>query len=340
MINTLWFLVLSAMLVGYAILDGFDLGVGILHLGVARGEVERETALNTIGPVWNGNEVWLIAAGGAMVAAFPHLYAAAFSGFYLALMIVLWLLILRGVSIELRHQVDNPLWREAWDVTFSLSSALLAALFGVAVGNVLRGVPLDAEGSFRGSFALLLNPFALLCGALGVAALALHGAAYLAMKTEGALQRRARRAVLPLWGGMLALLVAVTAASFPVQPDFTRNFARWPILALLPLAAACSAAGVAWFRRQGRDGAVFFSSAALIGTVLGAAAAGLYPRLLPNLAGSAGPALDIYNSASSGRSMTIALAIYLAGMAIVIAYLVNVYRVWRGKVGTGDGYHA
>jgi cytochrome bd ubiquinol oxidase subunit II len=339
MINALWFLVLAAMLVGYAVLDGFDLGVGILHLWVARREDEREAAVNTIGPVWNGNEVWLIAAGGAMVAAFPHLYAAAFSGFYLALMIVLWLLILRGVSIELRHQVHNPLWREAWDVTFSASSALLAVMFGVAVGNVLRGVPLDAEGNFQGSFALLLNPFALVCGVLGAAALALHGAGYLVMKTEGDLQRRARRAVLPLWSATVALLAAVVAASFVVQPGFTGNFGRWPVLVVLPLAAVCAASAVAGFHRRGRDTASFLSSGALIATVLGSAAAGLYPRLLPSLAGSTVPALDVYNSASSTRSMTVALGIYLAGMAIVVVYSINVYRVWRGKVGTGDGYH-
>jgi cytochrome d ubiquinol oxidase subunit II len=282
--------------------------------------------------VWNGNEVWLIAAGGAMVAAFPHLYAAAFSGFYLALMIALWLLILRGVSIELRHQVDNPLWREAWDTTFSASSALLAVLFGVAVGNVLRGVPLDAEGSFQGSFALLLNPFALLCGVLSFCALGLHGAAYLAVKTEGALQRRARHAVLPLWGATVTLLAAVVASSFSVRPDFAANFSRWPALALIPVAAIGAAAGVARFRSRDLDTPTFLASGALIATVLASAAAGLYPRLLPNLAGSDGASLDIYNSASSARSLTLALGIYLAGMAVVIVYVVSVYRVWRGKV--------
>jgi cytochrome bd ubiquinol oxidase subunit II len=339
-INTLWFLVLAAMLVGYAVLDGFDLGVGILHLGVARRENERETAINAIGPVWNGNEVWLIAAGGAMVAAFPHLYASAFSGFYLALMIVLWLLILRGVSIELRHQVESPLWRDGWDVVFSAASALLAVLFGVAVGNVLRGVPLDAHGAFVGSFALLLNPFALLCGLLSLAALALHGASYLAMKTEGDLQRRSRFVVLPLWTAVVVLLAAVTMASLSVQPTFPANFARWPLLGVIPLASVFAALGVAWFRRRGRDAAVFMSTAALIATVLGSAAAGLYPRLLPGLAGSAVPALDIYNSASAARSMTIALGVYLGGMAIVVVYVVTVYRVWKGKVRAGEGYHS
>jgi cytochrome bd ubiquinol oxidase subunit II len=340
MVNSLWFLVLAAMLVGYAVLDGFDLGVGILHLVVARREDEREMAINAIGPVWNGNEVWLIAAGGAMVAAFPHLYASAFSGFYLALMVVLWLLILRGVSIELRHQVDSPLWREGWDVVFSVASALLAVLFGVAVGNVLRGVPLDAHGAFVGSFALLLNPFALLCGVLSLATLALHGASYLAMKTEGGLQRRSRGAVLPLWSAVVALLVAVTFASLSVQPTFPANFARWPLLGVIPLASVFAAVGVTWFRRRGQDAAVFMSSAALIATVLGSTAAGLYPRLLPGLAGSAVPALDIYNSASAERSMTTALGVYLAGMAIVVVYVVTVYRVWKGKVRAGEGYHS
>jgi cytochrome d ubiquinol oxidase subunit II len=338
MINTLWFLVLTVMLAGYAVLDGFDLGVGALHLLLARTPAERETAIAAIGPVWNGNEVWLLAAGGSMVVAFPHLYAAAFSGFYLALMIVLWLLVLRGIAIEFRHQVDHPMWRDAWDVTFCLSSALLAVLFGAAVGNVLRGVPFDIEGNFRGSFALLLNPFALLCGVLSLFALGLHGAAYLAMKTDGPLQQRARRSVVPLWIGMVVLLAAVTGASFVVQPGFTGNFARWPVLALVPLLGAAAAISMPLFRRSGRDTATFLSSATLIVCVLGSAAAGLYPRLLPGLPGSAISGLDIHNAASSARSMTIALGVYLFGMAIVIVYLVNVYRVWGGKATTG--YHA
>jgi cytochrome bd ubiquinol oxidase subunit II len=337
MINTLWFLVLAVMLAGYAVLDGFDLGVGALHLLLGRSTEERESAIDSIGPVWNGNEVWLLAAGGSMVVAFPHLYAAAFSGFYLALMIVLWLLILRGTAIELRHQVDNPLWREAWDVTFCLSSASLAVLFGAAVGNVLRGVPFDIEGNFQGSLALLLNPFALLCGVLSLASLALHGAAYLAMKTVGPLQQRARRAITPLWGGMMVLLAAVAGASFVVQPGFTLNFGRWPVLVLVPLFGAASAVAIPLFRRRDNDRATFLSSAALIASALASAAAGLYPRLLPGLPGSPVAALDIYNSASSTRSMTIALAVYLVGMAIVVLYLVNLYRVWKGKVA--GGYH-
>ena len=337
MINTLWFFVLAAMLTAYAVLDGFDLGVGALHLALARRPDEREAAIDAIGPVWNGNEVWLLAAGGAMVVAFPRLYAAAFSGFYLPLMIVLWLLILRGVAIELRHQVDHDLWRQAWDVTFCGSSALLALIFGVAVGNVLRGVPLDADGNFVGSFTVLLNPFALLCGALSLSALALHGAAYLALKTEGHLQQRARTSILMLFGCTTALLAAVAAASFLVQPTFTANFARWPALTVIPLGALVALAAVPVFARRGAHRATFLSSAASIMATLGSAAAGLYPRLLPGLPGSALPALDIDNAAASAHGLWTAFAVGLFGMALVAIYQVTLFRVWRGK--TTDMYH-
>lgn len=330
---TAWFIVLSFMLAGYAVLDGFDLGVGALHLFTGRSERSREMAIDAIGPVWNGNEVWLLAAGGSMVVAFPHLYASAFSGFYLALMLVLWLLVLRGLSIEFRHQVHNRLWADAFDVTFAGASILLAVLFGAAVGNVLRGVPLDADGTFQGSFALLLNPFALLCGVLSLVTLSMHGAAFLATKTSGELQARARRLVLPLWVGTIVLLAAVVAASFLVQPGFTANFGRWPWLAAFPLIGVAAAALLPVFNRAGNDARAFLASSALIAGTLASAAAGLYPRLLPALSGSPHASLDIYNTASATRSQAIALGIYLVGMAIVVVYMVNVYRVWRGRVG-------
>ena len=338
MTNTIWFIVLTFMLAGYAVLDGFDLGVGALHMFVGRTREEREIPINTIGPVWNGNEVWLLAAGGSMVVAFPHLYAAAFSGFYLALTLVLWLLVLRGIGIELRHQVHDPLWEDAWDVTFSIASALLAVLFGAAFGNVLRGVPLDADGNFVGSFAIVLNPFALLCGVLSLATLSLHGATYLVMKTSGPVQARARRLVLPLWGVAMAVLVGVIAASFVVRPDFTANFMSMPWLLVIPAVGVAAAAAIFLFARRQDDTRTFLASCAFIVGVLGSAAAGLYPRLLPALAGSPHASLDIYNTASPPNSQQIALVIYLVGITIVAVYLVNLYRVWRGKVGHGDGY--
>jgi cytochrome d ubiquinol oxidase subunit II len=335
MINTAWFVVLVFMLGGYAVLDGFDLGVGALHLVLPRDERERATAIDAIGPVWNGNEVWLLAAGGSMVVAFPLLYAASFSGFYLALMLVLWLLVFRGLGIEFRHQIDHEIWRQAWDAAFSVASILLAILFGVALGNVLRGVPMDEAGSFRGTFALMLNPFAILGGVLSLSVLCMHGASYLAMKTSGPLQERARRFVGPLWSSSVVLTTIMVAASFDVRPDFTRNFARWPWLVAVPLLAAAGFAGLRVFRARGDDLRAFLSSAAAIVGLLGSAAAGLYPRLLPTPYGSAFAGLDIYNTASAPSSLRIAMIIYLIGMAIVIVYLVNAFRVWGGKV-TGE----
>lgn len=331
MVHELWFAVLAFMLAGYAVLDGFDLGVGALHLVVGRTAAERGRAIDSIGPVWNGNEVWLLAAGGSMVVAFPSLYAASFSGFYLALMIVLWLLLLRGISIEFRHQVASPLWFEVWDVVFSVASLLLAVLFGVALGNVLRGVPLDANGEFQGSFALMLNPFALLGGVLSLVTLSLHGATWLALKTDGTLQPRARALIGPLWWATLALLAAMVAASFVVRPDFTANFTRWPVLWVFPIIGISGATYVrfAWARHDNRG--AFLGSCTLIIGVLTSVAAGLFPRLLPALPGAAHPGLDIYNAASPANSMRIALGIYVFGMVLVIVYLVNVYRVWKGK---------
>ena len=337
MINTVWFIVLAFMFVGYAVLDGFDLGVGALHLLIGRTTQERGRLIDTIGPVWNGNEVWLLAAGGSMFAAFPHLYATSFSGFYLALMLVLWLLLLRGLGIEFRHQVDHDLWRHAWDVAFSVSSALLALLFGVALGNVLRGVPLNEGGEFQGTFTLMLNWFALLGGVLSLALLSMHGAAWIALKTDGPLRARARRLAGVLWWAAMALLVATVAASSVVRPDFTANFVEHPWLLLAPVITASAAMATKGFQGRQDDRRAFAAGAALIAGVLASVAAGLYPQLLPAGPGSAHPGLDIYNSASPEGSLRIALAIYLWGLALVVLYQVTVYRIWRGKVR--DVYH-
>ncbi len=337
MINTAWFIVLAFMLAGYAVLDGFDLGVGALHLLLGRDTRERGTLIDTIGPVWNGNEVWLLAAGGSMFVAFPHLYATSFSGFYLALMLVLWLLVLRGLGIEFRHGIDHDMWRHAWDVAFSLSSVLLALLFGVALGNVLRGVPLDARGEFQGTFSLMLNWFALLGGALSVALLSMHGAAWIVVKTEGPLQARAERYARVLWWVAMALAAAMIAASFVVRPDFTANFVEHPWLLLIPVVTAAGAAAIKYYqgRRDGRR--AFVAGAVLVAGLLASVAAGLYPQLLPAAPGSAHPGLDIYNAASPEGSLRTALAIYLWGLALVVLYQVSVYRIWRGKAR--DVYH-
>ena len=333
MINDAWFVALAFMLAGYAVLDGFDLGLGTIHLLLGRDRTERARLIDSIGPVWNGNEVWLLAAGGSMVVAFPTLYAASFSGFYLALMLVLWLLLLRGLGIEFRHQIHHPMWEDAWDVVFCGASALLALLFGVALGNVLHGVPFDADGTFQGSFSVLLNPFSLLGGLLSVVTLALHGACWAALKTDGALQERARRFAAGLWAGAAFALLGMIAASFIVRPDFTRNFSTYRLLWIWPgiTVGALVANRRAMARRN--DRAAFLASAAYIAGILASTAAGLYPMLLPARDGSAFPGLDIYNAAAPAGSMRIALVIYLIGLSIVAVYLYNTVRIWKGKSG-------
>ena len=332
-IHDVWFVVLASMLAVYAVLDGFDLGLGTIHLLLGRNREERARLIDSIGPVWNGNEVWLIAAGGSMVVAFPTLYAASFSGFYLALMLVLWLLLLRGLGIEFRHQIHHPMWEDAWDVVFSGASALLAVLFGVALGNVLRGVPFDADGTFRGTFAVLLNPFALLGGVLSVVTLSLHGACWAALKTDGALAARARRFASGLWTVGAVVLLAMIAASFFVRPDFTRNFTTYPLLWVWPVMTVGSFVVNRLALVRGDDRGAFLGSSAYVAGILASVAAGLYPMLLPALEGSPFHGLDIYNAAAPSGSMRTALVIYLIGLAIVAVYLVNIFRIWRGKSG-------
>jgi len=332
MLNTIWFVLLAAMLAGYAILDGFDLGAGSLHLWLGRDARERGQVIDAIGPVWNGNEVWLLAAGGAMVVAFPTLYATSFSGFYLALMLVLWLLLLRGIAIEFRHQVHHEMWQDWWDVVLNVASVLLALLFGVALGNVLRGLPLDANGQFVGTFTLMLNPFAIVGGLLSVAILSMHGASFIALKTEGVVHARARVAARTFFWVALVLLAAMVAASFVVRPDFTRNFAKWPWLGAAPLLVLVAAVATHVYQRRGDELRAFLASAAWIAGILLSVAAGLYPMLLPASSGSAHPGLDIFNSASPEGSLRTALGIYAFGMTLVTIYLVNIYRIWRGKV--------
>jgi cytochrome d ubiquinol oxidase subunit II len=323
-LNTAWFLLLAFMLAGYAVLDGFDLGVGIVHLRLGRDRAERTQLIDSIGPV-------LLGAGGALVAAFPNLYAASFSGFYLALMLVLWLLLLRGIGIEFRHQIHHPLWEDAWDVVFSIASTLLAVLFGVALGNVLRGVPFEADGQFRGTFAVLLNGFSLLGGALAVATLAMHGACWVAVKTEGPLHARAQRFASTWWWASAALLVAMIAASFLVRPDFTGNFTAHLWLAAVPVLTVAALVAVRVFVGR-NDTRAFLASCGYIAGILASIAAGLYPTLLPALPGSAHGGLDIYNAAAPHGSLQTALIVYLVGLAIVSVYLVNIYKVWKGKI--------
>ena len=280
--NVTWFFVLGAMLTAYTVLDGYDLGVGSLSLWIAKNDDERRMVLNSIGPVWNGNEVWLLAAGGMMVVSFPRVYAVGFSGFYLALMLVLWLLILRGVSIEFRSQSRNPLWRELWDAGFWVGSLLLALLLGVALGNVVRGLPIGADGYFQGTFAMMLNPYALLTGILSIVILAWHGTNYLRVKTEGSLFERAVRWSRTLWWITVAMVIVVTVATFIVLAGRPRNFQVLPAGWAIPLLII---AALAWgFRWRGgaSSTAAFRSSSLVIIRLMFTAAVPVFPNLIPS----------------------------------------------------------
>ncbi len=336
--NIVWYWTLAAMLTAYAVLDGFDLGVGAVHRWITRSEHDRRVALNAIGPIWNANEVWLIAAGGMMVPTFPRLYAASFSGFYLALMLVLWLLILRGISIEFRGQIDNPLWKNLWDTGFCIASLLLTILLGVALGNVVRGFPIGQDGYFQGTFALLLNPYSLFTGMLSVAVLAWHGVNYLRLKVEGELSRRAQR-----WSRILApvatvTVVAATIATFTVRPGSGSNFAAHPVLIIFPLLIVVGLVGGILSRDENHDRLAFRSSTLVIIALMGSAASTVYPNLLTS---SLDPAysLNADNAASSPSALRASFIANIVGMIGVIIYTAYVHRTFRGKVRLGDhGY--
>ena len=309
MMGFIWFWIVAVMLVAYVVLDGFDLGAGIMHLLLARNEQERQIVLKSIGPVWDGNEVWLLAGGGTLYFAFPWLYASSFSGFYLALMIVLWLLILRGVSIELRMRIDMGVWRSFFDALFFLSSSLLAVFFGAALANVIRGVPLRPDGYFFlplwtnwrvGPEPGILDWYTVIGGVVALVALAIHGALYLAVKTEGDLQRRARTFVRQFWGVLLALtIISLPATISAVRTDALANYINYPVLFVIPLVVLASLAGMIHFCRKQADRKAFASSCIYLSFMLVGAAVALYPRLLPS---SSDPARDItVQNALSGQ---------------------------------------
>jgi cytochrome d ubiquinol oxidase subunit II len=337
-VATIWFAILAGLLIGYAILDGFDLGVGAVHLLLARTDRERRVVLGAIGPVWDGNEVWLIAWGAALLLAFPRAYAAGFSGFYLPLMIALWLLMGRGVAIEFRHHIADPLWHGACDTVFSISSLLLIILYGVAVGNVVSGVPLNDQGYFQGLFEWMLNPYALLMGAFSLAILVVHGTHYLTVKAEGALQERAHRLARSLWGPTVVLAVSLTAATFAVRPELLQRFRALPILLALPLLGATCFLLMRWAYRHQAYLWSFACSSGVIFALLASTAAGLYPYLLPSRPDLA-RSLTVENAAAPLGSLTPALIWMIPGVILLAAYQVVVYRTFKGKVAPEASAH-
>lgn len=338
--ETLWFTLVAFMLVTYVVLDGFDLGAGIIHILVAKTDYERQVVLKAIGPVWDGNEVWLIAAGGTLYFAFPVVYASSFSGFYLPLMIVLWLLMLRAVGIELRGHVDNALWRSFHDFVFPVSSLLLAIFFGAAIGNVIRGVPLNSDGYFFEalwtSFTVTSQPgildwYTLLTGSVALAALTVHGAHYLAVKTEGEINQRARRIAMVVGWLLVILTIASLFATLSVRPRMIDNYTARKWGAFFPAGVIASLALMIYFRAKGRDLASFLASSGYIIGMLGGAAFGLYPYLLPASTDDQ-YSLTIYNSSAGVYGLTVGVVWWVIGIALALGYFVFVYRSIRGKV--------
>ena len=338
-LNTVWFVLVGVLIAGYGVLDGFDLGVGVLSL-FARSAEERAVHLRAIGPVWDGNEVWLLTGGGALFAAFPNVYATVFSGFYLALMLVLLALIARAVSLEYRALLEAPAWRRGFDVAFGLGSLLPALLFGVAVGNVLRGVPVTAGGEWAGHFLGLLNPYALLVGLVTLSFFTLHGALYLRLKVEGALEARLARCIPGLWAAFAILYAVATAATVWVSPFLFEGARANPILAALAVLVVASVAAIPLLSRAGRPGAAFAASSVAIASMVGVAAASMFPRLVPSSLDLAS-SLTAYNASSSPRTLGVMLVIALVGVPIMLGYTIFVYWLFRGKVPAGgDAYGA
>ena len=344
--ETFWYAAVALVLAIYIVLDGFDFGVGIVYLFAARTESERRTALLSIGPVWNGNEVWLIAGGGLLFFAFPKAYAAGFSGFYLALMLVLWLLIMRGLALELRSHLDHHLWKQLWDAAFSGASLLLAFVFGAALGNLIRGVPLNHEGFFfvalwtdflTGPEPGILDWFTVLIGLTSVSILALHGACYLAMKTEGELYRRADRfASLAGWVTVGSTLLTVVTIQV-VQPNLRLNFARHPFEYLLPLTGMLMLGSTLYFRFRHSDTAAFLASSFFILSMLGSVAFGMYPHILVS---TTDPELSLtaFNASTDTYGMEIGFTWFVVGLVLVLAYQIYAHHAFRGKVGAYGDY--
>jgi cytochrome bd ubiquinol oxidase subunit II len=343
----IWFWIVAVMLTAYVVLDGFDLGVGILHPLLARTERERQLMLRSIGPVWDGNEVWLLAGGGTLYFAFPALYASAFSGFYLALMIVLWLIILRGTSVELRMHIDDGLWRSFFDGLFFLSSLLLAVFFGAALANVIRGVPLREDGYFFlplwtnwrvGPQPGILDWYTVIGGVVALVALAIHGALYLAVKTEDELQARARTFVRRSWIVLFGITVISLLATIAVRADTLANYYAYPVAFVIPVTALGSLGGMFYFCRRHADHKAFASSCVYLSTMMVGAAVSLYPRLLPS-SSDLGHDLTVQNSISGPYALRVGLAWWAFGMVLAVVYFVVIYRMFRGKVTfDGGGY--
>lgn len=344
---SLWYWIVAVMVTAYVVLDGFDLGAGAIYLAVARTDEERRRVLASIGPVWDGNEVWLLAAGGTLYFAFPQLYASSFSGFYLPLMMVLWLLILRGIGIEFRAHVRNPVWQKFFDAVFSVSSILLAIFFGAALGNVVRGVPLDATGYFfeplwtnflsLGPQTGILDWYTVLIGVLALVTLTAHGSLYVAVKTDEDLGRRARGVALLCWPLQFFLTCSSLVATYFIRPEVMDNYGKHMVGLLVPVIVFGSLGVMLWANPKGKEKLAFVASSLYITGMMVGAAFALYPVVLP--ARDRQYSLTIYNTAAGIHGLSVGLVWWSIGAVLAIAYFIFIYRMFRGKVQVGEGHY-
>lgn len=335
--NLLWFILVGVLFSGYAMLDGFDLGVGTLILGI-KDDHERRLFYNAIGPVWDGNEVWLVTGGGALFAAFPAVYATVFSGFYLAFMLLLFALIFRAVAIEFRSKEPWAWWRRWWDRGFFAGSTSAAMLIGVTMGNIVWGLPLDSRGEFAGSFLGLLHPYALLMGVTTVALFMMHGAIYLHLKTEGPLQARIRDWINPLIITFIVCYSLTTLATLLYVPRMTQVLREQPALFAVVILLVLAIANLPREIHRGRDWAAFVSSCATMLLLMALFGLGMFPHMVYSMPEPA-HSLTVYNAASTDKTLKIMTLIAAIGVPIVLTYTVTVYYIFRGKVTLGkDSY--
>jgi cytochrome d ubiquinol oxidase subunit II len=327
---TVWFLILGVLLMGYAILDGFDLGVGMLHLRVP-GDRDRRLVLNSIGPLWDGNEVWLVTFGGALFAAFPDVYATLLSGFYVLVMVILLGLIGRAISLEFRGKSKSRHWRTYWDLSFFASSFAVTFVFGVALGNVVAGIPIGPDHEFAGRLGDLLSPYALATGVLAVTGAAMHGAIYLHLKTEGDLQRRAHRFMWETFFAFAVTYVVVSVWTVATIPHATANFERWPAAWIVVVLNVLAVANIPRALHQGRPAYAFVSSCCTIAALTFLVAMALFPDLAIS---SIDPdyGIDIWEGSSSESTLRLMGIVVLIGAPLVATYTAIVYWVFRGKV--------
>jgi len=337
-LGDVWFALFAVIVAGYLILDGFDMGVGILHPWVAKNDRERRLILNSIGPVWDGNEVWIVLAGGVLFAAFAPVYASLFSGFYLAFVLVLLVMILRTTAIEFRSKRESARWRRTWDIVWSLSSLGLALLLGIAFGNIIAGVDLDESGTIDESLIDLLNLYGILIGVTAVAMFALHGALFLDLKTEGELERRVRRAIPALMATFFVLVTIAVIATAAFQEEVSERYLEdiWPLI--FPAAALGAFVASGWWFRKGNDFWAFLASGAMIALLLISGAVGMFPNLLISSIND-DYNLTVDNSASASSTLTVMLVIALIGIPLMLLYTASIYFFFRGKTELGpDSY--